>query len=100
MNETRKFFREKEKEARRKEMENLLNTKRSSSRIETLKKTQEEKDRLLAIQVFLLFISAAILYSSGSCIYALIKMVMVVREYLPNERIVKLGTGLKQPADF
>ena len=51
---TNKLFREKEKEARRKEMENLLNTKRSSSRIETLKKTQEEKDRLLAIQVLLL----------------------------------------------
>ena len=32
-------------------MEALANTKRSSSRIETLKKSQEEKDRLLALQV-------------------------------------------------
>ena len=50
-------FREKEKEAKRRELEALASTKRSSSRIETLKKGQEEKDRLLAIQVsFLLFI--------------------------------------------
>jgi hypothetical protein len=32
-------------------MENLINTKRSSSRIDTLRKAQEEKDRQLALQV-------------------------------------------------
>lgn len=45
------YPREKEKEEKRQEMEALANIKRSSSRIETLKKSQEEKDRLLAIQV-------------------------------------------------
>ena len=46
-------YREKDKEEKRKEMEALAASKRSSSRIETLKIAQEEKDRLLAIQVYL-----------------------------------------------
>ena len=45
------YCREKEKEEKRREMAALSNLKRSSSRIETLKKSQEEKDRMLAIQV-------------------------------------------------
>ena len=47
--EIKEMFVEKEKEERRK-MQSLL-SKRSSSRIETLKKTQEERDRQLALMV-------------------------------------------------
>ncbi len=44
-------YREKEKERKRRELEALATTKRSSSRVEALKKSQEEKDRQLALMV-------------------------------------------------
>jgi hypothetical protein len=43
--------REKEKERKRQELEALATIKRSSSRVESLKRSQEEKDRQLALMV-------------------------------------------------
>ena len=51
--EIKEMFVEKEKEEKRKMQ--LLMSRRSSSRVEVLKKTQEERDRQLALQVFLTY---------------------------------------------